>query len=50
MDELLCEGGLGGGNWVELFEVVGDNGECDVVVVEEAVEVFEAEEAVIEGV
>jgi len=50
VDELVDEGDLGGCDWVELFEVVGDDGEGDVVIVEEAIKVFEAEEAVFEGV
>ena len=50
LDELVDEGDLGGGDGVELFDVVGDDGEGDVVVGDEVVEVADGVEAVLERV
>ena len=50
VNELVDKDVFGGGDWLELIEEVGDNAESEVVVVDEAVEVFEAVEAMLERV
>ena len=37
----MDESDFGWGDGFELIEIVGDNGQCDVVVVDEAIEVGE---------
>ena len=41
VNELVDEADFGWGNWLELIEVVGDHRQCDVVVMDEAIEVGE---------
>ena len=50
VNELVDKDVFGGGDWLELIEEVGDDAESEVVVVDEAVEVFEAVEAMLERV
>ena len=50
VDELVDECDFGWGDWFELIEVVGNYRQGDVVVVDEAIEVGEGIEAVLQGV
>lgn len=50
VDELVDEGHLARGDGVELFDEVGSDGEGDVVVGDEVVEVLHGVEAVLQGV
>ena len=50
VDELVDEGDLGGGDGVNLFWGVGEHGEGEIVVMDEAIESFETVEAVLHGI
>ena len=50
MNELVDERDLCRGDGIKLFQVVGKDGEGEIVVMDEAIEILEAVEAVLHGV